>query len=157
MVRAETNPDYRDLLRELNSAQARYLVVGAYAVIFHAEPRFTRDIDLWVEPTPENAERVWTALAQFGAPLSDLTKSDLCNPEMVYQIGVAPNRIDVLMGVGGLDFSDAWKNRVESTYGGEPIRFIGLDDLIRAKEAAGRPQDQLDLTLLREARARRRR
>ena len=151
----ETNRDYRDLLRELNSARARFLVVGAYAVIFHAEPRFTRDIDLWVEPTPENADRVWVALTQFGAPLTDLTKADLCNPSMVYQIGVAPNRVDILMGVGGLDFGSAWENRVESTYGGEAIRFIGLDDLIRAKEIAGRPQDMLDLALLREARARR--
>ncbi len=151
----ENNPDYRDLLRCLNAATARYLIVGAYAVTFHTEPRYTRDIDVWVEPTVENAARVWKALADFGAPLDGLTQADFTKPDLVYQIGIEPNRIDILMGISGVAFASAWERRVESEYGGERITYLGLNDLIRAKEAAGRPQDLIDLELLRRRAAKR--
>jgi len=142
------NTDFADLFRTLNGADARYLVVGAYAVIFHAEPRYTKDIDLWVEPTRENAERVFRALAEFGAPLEGVGVESFQDHELVYQIGIEPNRIDILMGIGGLDFTAAWERAVLSRYGEQPIRVLALDDLILAKRASGRPQDLLDLERL---------
>jgi len=142
------NPDFRDLLHAFNAAEVRYLVVGAYAVTFHAQPRFTKDLDLWVEPSSENAPRVLAALKTFGAPVADLSLEDFANPDLVYQIGVAPNRIDVLMGVSGIEFEDAWPNRVPSNYGDCPIHVISRDDLIRNKRASNRPQDLLDLQAL---------
>jgi hypothetical protein len=142
------NPDFRDLLHAFNAAEVRYLVVGAYAVTFHAQPRFTKDLDLWVEPSSDNAPRVLAALKTFGAPVANLSLDDLVNPALVYQIGVAPNRIDVLMGVSGIEFEDAWPNRVPSNYGDCPIHVISRDDLIRNKRASNRPQDLLDLQAL---------
>ena len=142
------NPDFRDLLLAFNAAEVRYLVVGAYAVTFHAQPRFTKDLDLWIEASPDNAKRVHGALKAFGAPVEELTLDDLANPEMVYQIGIAPNRIDILMGVSGLGFGEAWPERVDSTYGDCPIHVISRQDLIRNKRAAGRPQDLIDLRAL---------
>jgi len=135
----------------LNEYDVRYLVVGAYAVIYYAEPRYTKDLDIWVEPSIENARLVWKALAAFGAPLEGVTLEDFCNPEMVYQIGVAPNRIDVMMNIPGVDFSSAWQSKVESTYGGEHINIIGLDDLIKAKKTVDREQDRLDVKTLEQA------
>ena len=148
------NPDFRDLFSALNGAEARYLIVGAYAVIHHTEPRYTKDVDLWVEPTAENAARVLTALAAFGAPILGLTASDLTDPEVVYQIGIEPNRIDLLTRVEGLDFDAAWPRAAETSYGGVPIRVLGLDDLITAKRATARPQDLLDAERLEVARRR---
>ena len=144
------NPDFEDLLLAFNAAEVRYLVVGAYAVTFHAQPRFTKDLDIWVEASPENAANVHRALAAFGAPVSDVTLEDLASQEMVYQIGVAPNRIDILMGISGIEFREAWPNRVESEYGDCPIHLISRQDLIRNKRAAGRPQDLIDLRALGE-------
>jgi hypothetical protein len=142
------NPDFRDLFSALNAAEARFLVVGAYAVIHHTDPRYTKDLDVWVEPEPGNAARVFEALATFGAPLAELTLADLCNPEMVFQIGIEPNRIDILMGLEGVSFFAAWEGSASSTYGGEPIRILGIQDLLVAKRAAGRPQDLLDVERL---------
>jgi hypothetical protein len=144
------NPDYVDLFRAFNAADARYLVVGGYAVIFHTEPRYTKDIDIWVEPTAENAPRVYRALAEFGAPLEGLSTRDLTDPLLVYQIGIEPNRVDVIMGVPGLDFEPAYLRAVRTTYGGEAIRIVSLADLITAKRAAGRLQDLLDVERLTE-------
>lgn len=143
------NPDFRDLFSIFNEEQVEYLVVGAHAVIFYSEPRYTKDLDIWVNPTLRNAKRTYKALSRFGAPLKDLAIRDLCDTDLVYQIGVAPNRIDILMGLSGIDFRSAWKTRVDSTYAGVPTHIIGKDDLIRTKEAAGRPQDLLDLERLR--------
>lgn len=142
------NKDFEDLLRLLNSAHAKYMVVGAYAVIFYTEPRYTRDIDLWVQPTEDNAEKVYKALKEFGAPVNNLTMDDLTHSNMVYQIGIEPNRIDILMGIGSLTFEKAWQNRRETTYGDEKVFMIGLEDLIIAKQDAGREKDKADLRLL---------
>jgi len=142
------NQDFKDLFRAFNDCGVRYLVVGAYAVIFYAEPRYTKDLDIWVEPSEENAGKVWEALASFGASLEGVTHEDFCNPELIYQIGVAPNRIDIMMGISGVDFSSAWQRRMQSTYGGEPIFIMHIDDLIKAKKAMGRDQDNLDLRRL---------
>jgi hypothetical protein len=138
-------------LRALNAAEVRYLVVDGYAMAFHEHPRFTKDLDVWVEPTRANAARPWEALRSFGAPLRDLRMEDLTDPEAVYQIGVAPNRIDILMGVSGVDFADAWAERSEGRYGGVPFHVIGRAALIRNKRAAGRPQDLLDAQVLEQA------
>ena len=103
------NPDYADMFRHLNARGARYLVVGAYAVVFHTEPRYTKDIDIWILPTPENARRVFDALAAFGAPLEGVVPEDFADPDIVYQVGVEPNRIDLLTRVGNLDFEECWE------------------------------------------------
>jgi hypothetical protein len=129
----------------LNDCGVRYLVAGGYAVMYYTEPRFTKDIDIWVEATPANAQKVWTALATFGAPLEQASLADFCNKDLIYQIGVAPNRIDIMMDIPGLDFEQAWEHKSESQYGDVPIFILGLDDLIKAKEHAGRDQDLLDL------------
>lgn len=97
-----------------------------------------------MRPTPENAKRVFRVLARFGAPLQGVTARDFADPDMIYQISVAPNRIDVIMGIACVDFDRAWANRAEYTYGGVPIHVIGKQDLICAKRASGRPQDLLD-------------
>jgi len=146
----EINPDYRDLFKLLAEEGVEYLVVGAHAVIYYAEPRYTKDLDVLVRPVADNAQRVWRALTRFGAPLEGIKESDFCNTELVYQIGVEPNRIDILMGIAGVEFDAAWPHRVQSTYGGLPIFLIGKADLIRAKRAAGRPQDLLDVERLSE-------
>jgi len=142
------NPDFRDLFNEFCDAAVEYLVVGAHAVIYHAVPRYTKDLDIWVNPTADNADRVWAALSRFGAPLQDVTPTDFAQPTLVYQLGIEPNRIDIIMSIGGLDFAEAWQNRVESTYEGVPIHIIGKADLIAAKRQAGRPQDLLDIDQL---------
>ena len=139
-----TNPDFRDLLSAFSSAEVRYLVVGGYAVTFHARPRYTKDLDVWIDPSPENAARAWRALAAFGAPLSEVSIEDLATPQMVLQIGVAPNRIDVITSCQGLDFAAAWARRVPSEYGGVPVAFLAREDLIANKRSVGRPQDLLD-------------
>ena len=142
------NRDFRDLLKELNDGGVDYLVVGAYAVIIHSQPRYTKDIDIWVRPTAANAERVFRALHVFGAPLQGITPADFTDPEVIYYMGVQPNRVDILNNIEGLDFDSAWANRAERTYGDVPIHVLGKADLIRAKRASGRPQDLLDVDTL---------
>ncbi|MGH7597266.1 MAG: hypothetical protein ACREOI_13005 [bacterium] len=127
------------------------MIVGAYAVIYHSEPRFTRDLDIWVEPTAENAQKVWNALVKFGVPLVDLTLDDLSNPDVVFQMGVEPNRIDIIMDVDDLRFTEAWEHRVASTYEDQPISVLSRDDTIRSKKSAGREQDLLDVKNLERA------
>ena len=146
------NPDFRDLFAALNESGARYLLVGGYAVALHAEPRFTKDLDVWVDATPENALRVFQALAQFGAPMGDIPATDLARPALIFQIGVAPNRIDVITSIDGVTFSEAWEARATTRYGDESIHVIGREHLIQNKRAVGRPQDLLDVALLERAR-----
>lgn len=148
----DLNPDFRDLFAELNAAGAKYLVIGGYAVIYYAEPRYTKDIDLLIESSPENAEKVWIALAAFGAPMRTLSRDDLQTPEMVVQIGIAPNRIDLLTSVKGVEFKRAWEQKVCSQYGDQKIWILDLESLILAKQAAGRPQDLADLASLQAVR-----
>ena len=142
------NPDFRDLFAALNAADARYLVVGAHAVAFYAEPRFTKDLDIWIEASPSNAPRVMAALRAFGAPMAGVTDADFGQPEITMQIGVAPNRIDITTQIDGVTFESAWPNRMPSTFGDQPIWLIGRRDLVANKQAAGRPQDLLDLAVL---------
>lgn len=139
------NPDFLDMLSALSDVGAEFLVVGAHAVAVHARPRATGDLDLWVRPTPENAERVWRALETFGAPLDDLTRGDLTSDDLVFQIGLPPRRIDILTNIGSVDFAKAWAGRVIITLEGRAVPVIGRDDLIQAKRDAGRPRDLADL------------
>lgn len=142
------NRDFRDLFAALNEAGASYLLVGAHAVGVYAEPRFTKDLDIWVDATAANAPRVMSALSAFGAPLTDVVEADFATPSAVLQIGIAPNRIDLTTTIDGVAFSDAWPNRLETTFGDQVIWVIGRADLIANKRAAGRPQDLVDLALL---------
>lgn len=139
------NRDFRDILQCLNDAGAKYLIVGAYAVIYHTEPRYTKDLDIWVEPTTENAQKVWNALLKFSAPLQDLTMADLSNPDVVFQMGVEPNRIDLIMDVEGLQFGEAWENRSVRQYEDQTVFVLSHDDITRAKKTTGRDQDLLDV------------
>lgn len=140
-----TNPDFSDLLSALNDEEAEFLIVGAHAVMFYTAPRFTKDLDVWTRPEPANASRVHRALRAFGAPMADLTEADLARKGTIFQIGIAPNRIDVITSIQGVDFEDAWRRRTSSTYGGVPIAVLSLQDLLANKRAVGRPQDLLDV------------
>jgi len=139
------NPDYADMFKTLNTAGVKYLVVGAYAFGYYVEPRTTKDIDIWVEATPENAHRLYQALQEFGAPLEGISEKDFCDLELIYQIGVAPNRIDILMDLGSIPFEEAWKRKSITQYGEEKVYFISREDLITVKKASGRPQDLDDV------------
>ena len=143
------SPDFLDLLRALLGADVRFLVVGAYAVGVHGRPRATKDLDVWVEASAENAPKVINGLIEFGAPLMGLTESDLQTPGVGLQIGVEPGRIDVLTSVSGVRFEDAWPRKVQANFA-EGLRcdVIGLDDLLQNKRAAGRPQDLADVAAL---------
>lgn len=145
-----SNPDFKDLLQLLSEEKVDYLIVGAHAVVYFAEPRYTKDLDVFVRPTPDNAERVWRALVRFCAPLKDVTVDDFCRPGVVYQMGVPPNRIDVIMSISGVPFDEAWSQHVTSTYDGVPIHIIGLKALIKNKLASGRDQDLLDVKRLKQ-------
>ncbi|MGQ0656728.1 MAG: hypothetical protein ACT4NU_01320 [Chromatiales bacterium] len=136
------------MLSIFNSGGVEYLIVGAYALAAHGIPRATGDIDLWVRASPENARRVWNALAAFGAPLSGLTEADLQLAGQVFQIGVAPRRIDILTSIDAVDFEAAWQRRVEIVVDGLPLPILHRHDLIANKRAVGRPQDLADTARL---------
>ena len=138
------NPDFRDLFAALNEAGASYLLVGGYALAVHAVPRFTKDLDVWVQATPDNARRVMAALRAFGAPLDRVGEEDFAREGIVFQIGVPPNRIDVLTRIDGVTFDEAWPGRLTASYGGQPVAVIGRAHLIANKRATGRAQDALD-------------
>lgn len=142
------NPDFKDLLAEFNAHGVEYLVVGAHALAAHGIVRATKDLDVWVHPSEENAPRVLRALAAFGAPLHDLTIEDLVRPGLVFQIGVAPVRIDVITVIDGVEFAEAWDGRLESTFGDERAPVLSRRHLIRNKKASGRLQDQADVEKL---------
>ena len=139
------NRDFAEMLSALSEAGAEFLIVGAHALAAHGIPRATGDLDIWVKPTPANARRVMQALASFGAPLGDLTLEDLTRPDTVFQIGVPPSRVDILTGVTGVQFDEAWPRRVALDLEGAEVPVIGRDDFIRNKRATGRPKDLADI------------
>jgi hypothetical protein len=142
-------PDFLDLLRALLAADARFMIVGAYAVGVHGRPRATKDLDVWVEASSSNAPRVMAALREFGAPLMGLTEADIEQPGMGLQIGVEPGRIDILTSISGLRFEDAWPAVVQAEFApGVRCHVIGLTQLLQNKRAAGRPQDLADVAAL---------
>jgi len=139
------NQDFIDLLRAFTAADVRFLVVGAYALALHGRPRATGDLDLWVEATADNAARVMRALGEFGAPLADIRQEDFASPGVVYQLGVAPGRIDILTELTALTFAEAWADKVRRPFGEVDVHFIGRESLIRNKRALGRPKDLGDI------------
>lgn len=143
--------DYRDMLCLLNEEQVEYLLIGGWAISFHARFRYTEDIDLWVRPSPTNAAHLMRALRRFGAPLTNVTEADFIQPRYGLHIGVPPCRIDILTTIAGVSFDEAWPNRIEETLDGIPINVIGLDELIRNKQAAGRDRDLRDVAVLKKS------
>lgn len=144
----DISSDYRDLFKVLNAHKVKYLVIGAYAVAFYSEPRYTKDIDIWVSNDAVNAKRLYEALLDFGAPLKGVSIKDFTNKKTIYQIGVAPVRIDILLSASGIDFKKAWGNRKRTRYGGVPINMLGLKELIYSKKKAGREHDIMDMKKL---------
>ncbi|MBV6395298.1 MAG: hypothetical protein HFACDABA_00873 [Anaerolineales bacterium] len=142
------NSDFSDLLRIFNDRNVRYLVIGGYAVVQYAEPRFTKDLDVLISTDTKNADAVYHALKEFGAPLAGLTPKDFSEEGFFFQMGVPPVRVDVLMGIPGIKFDECWDRRMEVDFDGLNVIFISKQDLILSKRAAGRPQDLIDADLL---------
>lgn len=144
------SPHYKELLHIFNERGVEYLVVGGYAVMKYTEPRYTKDLDVWVRNSPNNAQQVFEALARFGAPVlrDGITPETFRKDEIVYQIGVAPIRIDISTHIDGVQFATAWRKRVRGTVFGVSVNFISLRDLIRNKKSMGRRLDLEDLANL---------
>ena len=142
------NADFLDLLTALNAADARFLVVGGYAVGVHGRPRATKDLDVWIETSADNARRVMQALRDFGAPLGDLEEKDLETPGTGFKMGEPPSRVDILTQIEGVRFEDAWPRRLETSFVTVKCAVIGRADLLANKRAAGRPQDLADVAAL---------
>ena len=145
--------DYEEFIAALNAHGVRYLIIGAHAVAFHARPRATKDLDLLLDPTAANARRALNALREFfGGVDPGYTVADLTDPRWIIQLGVAPVRIDLASQIPGCQsFDAAWKGKIEACFGSVKTYYLGLDDLIQAKEAAGRTQDRADVRVLRRA------
>jgi hypothetical protein len=142
------SPDFKEILAIFNEHEVRYLIVGAYAVMKYSEPRFTKDLDIWVEASASNGRKVFAALRDFGAPLEQVTESDFAS-EGFFQMGRPPVRIDILMTIEGVEFADAWPNRREGDFAGIAVNFIGPEDLVANKTVSARPQDILDINSMR--------
>jgi hypothetical protein len=146
--------DYKDLLSAFHAHGVRYLIVGSYAVIYHAQPRFTKDIDLFIKADPANAQATYAALSSFGAPLVGIKAEDFADPGSFFRFGNDPCCIDILPDIPGIDFETAWARRVEGVIepeSGLVASFISAPDLITSKLAAGRPQDIADAEAIRKA------
>lgn len=141
------SPHYKELLQHLNEFEVEYLIVGGFAVMKYGEPRYTKDLDVWVHNSPQNSARVVDALEKFGAPLvhDGITSETFTEKQVVYQIGIAPVRIDILTEITGVQFPDAWRRRVAGTFFGVPVHFISMEDLVVNKRALGRSSDLKDL------------
>lgn len=142
------NSDFTELLTILNDCQVEYLVVGGYAFIHYAEPRYTKDIDLWIRPSTENAVRLRESLIRFGGWVEGMTLDHFSMERTMFQIGLPPCRVDFLTSIPGLDFTAAYQARVVSDVGGVSVPFLSLHHLIEAKRCAGRQQDLLDVAAL---------
>lgn len=140
--------DFEELFACLNARRVKAVVVGGYALAFHAKPRFTKDIDIFVEPTPENAHQLLLALTDFGFGDVGLTVDDFSKPGSIVQLGVAPNRVDLVTAIDGVTFAEAWNGRVSGYYGRQAVSYLGRAELIRNKRASGRAQDLADLESL---------
>jgi len=142
--------DLKDILRAFNANSVKYLIIGGHAFGVHAEPRTTKDLDLFIGSDPENAKAVFHALAQFGAPISGMSPQDFSDGT-TFQMGQPPERIDILQSIDGVTFDEAWANRIEGTVDEIPASIISREDLIRNKLASGREQDLLDVKVIRAA------
>ena len=142
------NNDYKEMLQILLEEEVDFIVVGAYALAAHGVPRATGDIDIWIKTDTRNAERLIRALKKFGAPVGDITASDFTEPDIVFQIGVAPRRIDFLTSIDGVNFADADKDKLTIKINDIDVPVISLENLIKNKKAASRPKDLLDIESL---------
>lgn len=142
------NEDYKDMLRALSDEKVRFILVGAYALAAHGYPRATMDIDIWVMPSPENADAILRALSRFGAPLHNLTKEDLLKDGTIFQIGIAPRRIDIVTAASGLRFEPTYRNSISVNIEGIEVRIPSIDDLILNKRTIGRTKDLADAEAL---------
>lgn len=138
------NSDFTELMNLFNANKVRYLIIGGYALIQYSEPRYTKDLDIWISTDQDNAAAVYKTLKEFGAPLVELTEKDFAKEGYFYQMGRPPMRVDILMGIPGVEFEKAWSRRLEVDFDGLEVKFISKEDLISAKLASGRPQDLID-------------
>jgi len=144
----KTEKDFEELLRLFNRYKVKYCIVGAYAVAFYAEPRYTKDMDIFVNPDKDNARRIIKALVEFGFKKLTLKEKDLIRKGKIIQLGYEPVRIDLITSIEGCDFGEVWKNRAIGTYGKQKVPFIGLEELIKNKKKSGRKQDSVDISIL---------
>ncbi len=144
------NKDYKEMLLCLKQEGVKFLLVGAYALGAHGYPRSTGDIDIWIEPSQENSTKLIRALKKFGAPAANLSEKDFQKKDVIFQIGVAPCRIDIITGIDGVDFAHAYANRETVSLDGEEIFVLSLKDLIVNKESTGREKDRLDVKELKK-------
>lgn len=142
------NKDYRDMLHALSDERVKFLLVGAYALAAHGYPRATMDIDIWIMPSTENAEAVFKALRRFGSPLHDLTREDLQVKGTIFQIGVAPRRIDIITDASGLQFEETYQRSISVDIEGIEVHVPSIEDLILNKKASGRTKDLADAEAL---------
>ncbi len=139
------NQDFKEFIESLNNNHVRYLVIGGYAVAVHGHPRYTKDLDIWVERNRENAQALIQALAQFGMGSLGLTENDFLEPDQVVQLGYPPNRIDILVTVSGIEFADCYPDRIKISLDGVEVNFLDIVNLKKNKKASGRLQDLADL------------
>ncbi len=146
--------DFKELLSAFNEHRVKYLIVGGYAVAIHAQPRATKDLDIFIQPSAENAKAVFAALAKFGAPLADLRPEDLTDPNVFFRMGTPPQMVEILPRISGVEFNHAWENRLETVIDprtGLKAFVISAEDLIKNKTAFGRPYDLADADAIRRA------
>lgn len=146
----KTEKDYEEFLALLNKYNVKYCIIGAFAFAFHAEPRYTKDIDILIEASDENAGNVLQALHEFGFGSLKLVPGDFSTPGRIIQLGYEPVRIDIITSIQGLDFADIWENRIQGPYGGQTVNFIDRENLIKSKKISSRSQDKTDLERLQE-------
>jgi len=137
--------DFEELLAAFNAHRVRAIVVGGHALAFHGHPRFTKDLDIFVEPTPGNADRVLESLGAFGFGSVGLTREDFSRAGQIVQLGVAPSRIDIMTAIDGVSFEEAWAGRAAGHFGHQPVFYLGRAEFLRNKKAAGRVQDLADI------------
>lgn len=142
------NPDFKEMLSCLKDEEVDFIIVGAYALAAHGFPRATGDIDIWVRNSFENAQKTMRALTKFGAPISHLSEQDFTAPDVIVQLGVEPCRIDLLTGIDGLGFDEAWQNKISITIDDLELYILSKEDLLRNKLATGRDKDQGDIVWL---------
>ena len=145
------NQDFKELLQVFAELDVEYLIAGGYAVIFHTQPRYTKDLDLWIKPSSENAKRLQRAFFKFGLPMVEVTVDDFAQEGIQFSVGVEPCCLDFLTTIPGLAFDDAWNNRVTESSLGFPVHYVGMNDMKNAKKAAGRLVDLADLEELERA------
>lgn len=142
--------DYEEFLELLNKNRVKYCIVGSFALAIHSKPRYTKDIDIFIEPSEENGEKLIQVLKEFGFQDINLTKKDFTEEEQVIQLGYEPIRIDILTSLSGCTFEEVWENKVSAGYGKIQVFFIGKRELIKNKKATHRKQDIADLDFLQE-------